>query len=123
MYQDFLSNGSVLAILLMTYSGFVMRESIKREKLDPFNCPKIIKHPLSSVLMFLSIPCAIWPAIYIGMYLGWLVGIISWVVLQILGAFIIVLLAIREPYLGFHFIAASVLFPLGYYLSISTLLV
>lgn len=123
MFEEFLNYGSVTAVLLMVYAGNVMMEALRRDRLDPhgINSPMIIKHPLSGIFMFASIPCTIWPAIYIGLYSGWVAGIVSWFVLQIAGAVATIVLGIRGPALGFHFIAGCIAFPIGYYLSISAL--
>jgi len=123
MFEEFLSHGSVVSVLLMVYAGNVMMEALRRDRLDPhgINSPMIIKHPISALFMFASIPCAIWPAIYVGLYSGWVAGIIAWFVLQIVGAFATIALGIRGPALGFHFIAGCIAFPIGYYLSVSAL--
>ena len=123
MFEEFLNHGSVLSVLLMVYAGNVMMEALRRNRLDPrgVNSPLIIKHPVSAIFMFSSIPCAIWPAIYIGLYSGWIAGIISWIALQIAGAFATIALGIRGQALGFHFIAACIAFPIGYYLSFAAL--
>ncbi|MBB3231143.1 hypothetical protein [Halomonas stenophila] len=129
MFEEFLSNGSLAAVLLMVYTGNVMMEALRRDRLDPrgINSPLIIKHPVSALFMFASIPCAIWPAIYIGLYSGWVAGVISWFVLQIVGAIATIVLGMRGPALGFHswihrITAACIVFPTGYYLSVSSLL-
>lgn len=123
MFKEFLSQGSIVSVLLMVYAGNVMMEALRRDRLDPqgINSPLIIKHPVSALFIFASIPCAIWPAIYVGLYSGWVAGIVSWFVLQIVGAIATVVLGIRGPALGFHFIAGCIAFPIGYYLSLSGL--
>ncbi len=127
MYEQFLNQGSILAVILMTYSGNVMIEALRRERLDPTGpvgmyTPPIIKHPISSLFIFLGIPCAVWPAVYVGIYDGLVAGVIAWVVLQIAGAMGTIALGIRGPALGFHFLAACVAYPIGYYLSIADLI-
>lgn len=121
MFQNFLNNGNVVAVLLMVYAAMVMLEALKRERLDRYGCPLIIRHPISAVFMFASIPCNIWPYIYIGMYSGWVAGIVSWGAFQVAGAIAIMVLGIRGPALGYHFFAACIAFPVGYYLSFTTL--
>lgn len=120
MFEEFLNYGSILSVLLMVYAGNVMIEALRRERIDPFG-PGIIKHPLSALFMFASIPCQIWPAIYVGLYSGWLAGVVAWFVLQMAGAFVTIALGIRGPALVFHFVLGCIAFPIGYYLSISTL--
>lgn len=123
MFQEFFHTGSIAAVLLMVYACNVMIEALRRDRIDPsgFSSPLIIKHPISALFMFASIPCAIWPAIYIGLFSGWVAGIISWFVLQVVGAFATIVLGIRGPALGLHFIGACIAFPVGYYLSVTTL--
>ncbi len=121
MYEQFLDQGSVLAVILMVYAGNVMIEALRRDKLDSsgMHTPLIIKHPVSSLFMFLAIPCAIWPAVYIGIYEGLVAGIVAWIALQIAGAIGTMALGVRGPALGFHFLAACVAYPIGYYLSLT----
>lgn len=123
MFEEFFHHGSVLSVLLMVYAGNVMMEALRRDRLDPhgINSPMIIKHPVSALFMFASIPCAIWPAVYIGLYSGWVAGVVSWVVLQLAGALTTIALGIRGPLLGFHFIAGCIAYPIGYYLSFTAL--
>lgn len=71
--------------------------------------------------MFLAIPCAIWPAIYIGLYDGWVAGISSWIILQIISAITVIVLGIRG-FIGYHFIVACIAYPIAYYLSIANLI-
>lgn len=72
MFDNFFQNGSIIAVALMTYGGQVIMEALKRDRADPngLRSPGIIKHPLSALFMFAAIPCAFWPAIYIGLYRG-----------------------------------------------------
>ncbi|PSU42621.1 hypothetical protein C9J12_28750 [Photobacterium frigidiphilum] len=123
MFNEFMHQGSIFAVILMVYAGNVMMEAVRRDRLDPhgINSPLIIKHPISALFMFASIPCSVLPAIYIGSYSGWVAGIVSWLVLQIGGAVITIVLRVRGPLLGLHFIFACIAFPIGYFLSLSDL--
>ena len=123
MFEQFLSQGNIIAVILMIYSGNVMIEALRREKFDSSGMytPPIIKHPLSSLFMFCAIPCAIWPAVYIGMFDGLVPGIVAWIGLQIAGAIGTITLGVRGPALGFHFLTACVAYPIGYYLSLTNL--
>lgn len=121
MFDEFLNNGSILAILLMVYAGNVMMEALRRDRMDPYgvNTPAIIKKPISAIIMFGSVPCAFLPAVYIGFYSGWIAAISAWLALQVIGVIVAVVLGVRGPLLGFHFILASVAYPVGYFLSVS----
>lgn len=122
MFNDFLAHGNLVSVLLMLYASGTMVEVLRIDRADPYSLysPRILKHPLSSILMFLAAPCAFWPAIYIGLYEGWLAGIAAWFVLQISTAIGSKVLGIRHL-LTFHFIAACIAYPAGYYLSITNL--
>lgn len=123
MFDQFLAEGSVLAVLLMAYAANVMIEVLRIQHQDPAGIytPRILRSSLGSIMTFGAIPCAFWPAIYIGLFSGILAAIISWLVLQVLGAWITIRLGLRGPLLGFHFIVACIAYPVGYFLSYSTL--
>lgn len=123
MFDEFFAEGSVLAVLLMAYAANVMFESLRIQHSDPtgFYTPQIIRGSFGSIMALGSVPTVIWPAIYIGLYSGVLAAIISWLVLQVFGAWITLRLGLRGSLLGLHFIAACIAYPIGYYLSYSTL--
>lgn len=123
MIDNFIAKGSLLSIVFMVYTNATIMEAVKINKADPYclNSPRILKNPLSILFVTLAIPCAIWPAIYIGLYEGWVVGIISWFILQIISALAVATLGVRS-YIGYHFIVACIIYPIGYYLSITSLL-
>lgn len=105
----------------MVYVNSVMFEVARLKKLDPrgvYFTPKIIAHPLSGLFMLAATPCIFWPAIYIGLYDGWISGIVAWFILQVIGALLIFILCIRHPLLiGIHFVLACIAAPIGYYMS------
>ncbi len=123
MFGHFFDQGSVASVVLMVYACNVMMECLRLDRLDPsgVNSPLILKRSLSTIFMVGSIPCAIWPAIYIGIFEGWVAGILSWVILQVIGGLGTIILRIRGPAIAFHFIAACVAYPIGYFLSLSNL--
>lgn len=123
MVDTFLANGSKLSVILMVYSCNVMIEALRRDKLDRtgMHTPRVIRSVWGRLAAIGSIPCAIWPAVYIGLFDGWVAGIGAWVVLQVIGAVLTIILKINSPLLGLHFIAASFAYPAGYYLSLAAL--
>lgn len=123
MFDDFIENGSILAVALLVYTCNVMIEAMTRAHRDPYgvNSPTIIRGTFSSIVMIVSLPCAVWPAIYIGIWSGWVAGLVSWIGLQLIGAMGTMVLGIRGPALGIHFVLACVAYPVGMYLSISSL--
>lgn len=124
MFEQFLLQGSIFSVALMVYACNVMLEAARLNKIDPrgiLYAPKIIVHPLSGLIMFAAIPCILWPAIYIGLYDGWIAGIVAWFILQVIGVIMYFILGIRySELIGIHFILACIAFPIGYYLSVSS---
>lgn len=123
MFDQFLLQGSLLAVAIMGYTNSVMFHVARLNRIDPYGlyfAPSILQHPISDLFFIAAIPCAIWPSIYIGLYDGWIAGIFSWFILQV--GIAIILPIIRGMAIGLHFILACTLYPIGYYLSISSLL-
>lgn len=125
MFDQFLSQGSILSIIFMVYACNVMIEAIRIDRLDPhglYIAPGVLSHPMSGIFIFAAVPCIIWPGVYIGLYDGWVAGSVAWFILQIVGAVMTIILGIRRcELIGTHFTLACVVFPIGYYLSISSL--
>lgn len=125
MFELFLQQGSITSVVLMTYAGNVMMEAFRVDrfyKSPPlFTLHRIITNPLARLFMLASVPCAIWPSIYIGLYTGILAGVISWLALLIVGAIATSILRVGGLLIGIHFILACIAFPIGYYLSLTNL--
>jgi len=125
MFGHFFQQGSVTAVVLMAYAGNVMIEALRRDRADPLgiSSPRVLKSSVGTIFMIASLPCAIWPAIYVGLYDGWLAGVFAWLIIQAIGAIGTFALGIRGRFIGIHFIVACVAYPIGYFVSISSLLV
>jgi len=122
MFNEFFNDGgSILAVFLLIYSGTVMRETLFLRARHVFGAPLILQNKVAEYMGLSGIPALIWPAIYIGIYSGWIAGIIAFLGLQ-LGGFGAAILGIRGNFIGHHYIAACILMPIGYILSISTLI-
>ncbi|EGU4190319.1 hypothetical protein HWU03_004532 [Vibrio parahaemolyticus] len=117
---EFVTNASLLSIALMVYAANVMMEALQRDRIDPhgLNTPLLIKSKMAAWFMFASIPCAFLPALYVTYYLDWKYGVISWII-QIIGAVITITFGLGGRFIAFHFIAACIAFPVGYYLCIA----
>jgi hypothetical protein len=74
MIEQFQTHGSVVAVGLMVYAANVMIEALRREKFDRSGIytPGIIRSSFGSLVMIASLPCAIWSAIYIGLFEAWI---------------------------------------------------
>lgn len=123
MFDQFLSHGSLLSVAIMGYTNSVMIHVARLNRIDPqglYLAPLILQHPIAELFFIAAIPCIIWPSIYIGLYDGWIAGILSWFILQI--GLAVILPLIKGFLIGIHFIVACMFYPFGYYLSISSLL-
>ena len=120
MFSEFLNNGNIVALVLMAYTNNVMIEAMGLS-MKKFDAPPILNNPIATIFMFGGLPCTIWPAIYIGLFYGWVAGVIAWIGLQILGVIATVVLGIRGPFTAVHFLVACVAYPIGYYLSFSNM--
>jgi hypothetical protein len=119
MYGSFLSNGSILSVVLMEYTICVMLEAMRLYTIHKAHFP-LLDHPLAILFMLGATPCTIWPAIYIGTFSGLTGGIIAWFLLQIIGMAATFLLGIRGSLIGVHYVIACIVYPIGYYLSFTT---
>jgi len=121
MFDTFFANGSLIAFLLMTYGLAVMFTAIRMTD-DPLDTPRALRHPLAMIIMMISMPCAIWPAVYVGLFDGWIAGIVAMLILQIGAGLLRGIVNAGEMYFGVHFVAASIAVFVGYWLSIQSLL-
>ncbi|MCF4098193.1 hypothetical protein [Maritalea mediterranea] len=123
MFDSFFNHGNIVSVVLMVYAANVMIESLRIDQADISGSytPLIIRSSIGSILAVGAIPCAIWPAIYVALYSGWVAGIVFWLLAQLFGFAIVLALRVRGPLIGIHFIIASIAYPIGYYLSITNL--
>ena len=85
-----------------------MIQANRQAHLHPIGAHPVILHPVSTIIMFLSVPITPLLAIYIAVYSGWLAGVVSWVGLQLIGVLAVFVLWIRSPILGLHFMLSCV---------------
>lgn len=126
MFNNFITNGSSISLILMVFSSGVLYDVImvvhSHRAVLP---PKIYRNPISTILIFIGVGCFLWPAIYVGIYEGIIVGILFWVIQQLIGQIVISPMTGIQQDAGrgvFFYILALISFPIGYYLSIKTLL-
>ena len=120
MFNEFLAEGSLLALGLMVYAYAVMMEA-NRVTNDPLDMPRAMRHPLAQLSFMGATPLIIWPAVYVGIFDGWLAGFAAWILTQIALVVITLVTGIRSVWFGAHFIAASIAYPIGYGLSVWSL--
>ena len=123
LFNNFFAKGSVISVLLMTYTASVCYEVviINRHKATSVRAPLLVTSAFSSIFILFSVPCIIWPAIYIGLYDGFLAGAISFLILQAYSGYISKFLGIRGPHMALHFVVAVACCFLGYYLSYTSI--
>lgn len=114
MFSEFIENGNFVTLFAMLYVGCVMFNISKINKHHSHLAPPIVVHPISDVIVLLSLPMSILPAVYVGIYSGWLAGLLAWVGLAVFDL-IFYSLGVRR-FIGLHFIAASILLPISYYM-------
>ena len=83
--------------------------------------PRAMRHPLAQLSFMGATPLIIWPAVYVGIFAGWLAGFAAWILTQIALVVITLVTGIRSVWFGAHFIAASIAYPIGYGLSVWSL--
>ena len=122
MFEELMAEGSVVAVVLMAYAFAVMLEA-NRITNDPLDMPRAMRHPLAQIAFMGATPLTVWPAIYVGLFEGWLIGTLTFLILIPIAVVIFTtVLRIRGMIFGFHFMAASVLYPIGYVLSALSLM-
>ena len=123
MFHNFINEGSVLAVLLMTYAqnvGIEIAQIANSPESRKINAPRLVQGGLATLFMLFTLPMSFWSAFYIGSYDGLLAGFVSWIVIQVVGAILTIFLGIKGPAIAFHFLAAIPCGIAGYYLSYST---
>ena len=121
MFEEFLSGGSLLALGLMVYAYAVMMEA-NRLTNDPLDMPRALRHPAAQLIFIGATPLILWPAIYVGIFDGWLAGFLAFILIQVALVIITLGTGIRSMYFGIHFIIASIAYPIGYVLSVWSLI-
>lgn len=125
MYDNFIENGSILAVVLMVFTCHVMLEVGLIEAKGGAHAlnelPGIVRSSLGSLLVVAAMPTAFWPAIYIGLFEGVVAGVIAWLVFQPVGLILVRILRVKGPAIGLWFVAASIAMVAGYVLSFMAL--
>lgn len=121
--QDFLINtrlyGSVAGLLCLTYAMNVAIEVLRTQNTPVLAAtrPRLVSSAVGSLYWMLSLPCIVWPAIYIGLFDGWLQAVGAWLLLQVFGGLLTLRLGIGGPLLSFHVIGGFIALATGYWLT------
>jgi len=107
--------------MLLVYGGTVMDEAHLWTQGQPMNTPGALRSPFAPIAFLAGIVAPVWVAVYIGLYHGWLIGVLSWLAFHVADAVLTIVLGIRGPFIGFHFLAACAATPVGYWLTLASL--
>lgn len=117
MFENFFSHGSIIGALLLVYASNVAIEVATVSRRGPHIGPPVAHNTFGTLFVLCALPCAIWPAIYVGGFDGWLAGALSWVAFQSIGALVTILLKIKGPLLGLHVMVGYLCLTIGYWLT------
>lgn len=122
LFQNTREFGSLIGLLLLVYATNIAIEVLRVQHLDPSGSlsARLPHTGLATLFSFASLPCILWPAIYVGGYDGWLAAVVAWLVFQVMGALATLWLGIRGTLLPLHLLHGLVALPVGYYLTLTT---
>jgi|JYMV01.1.fsa_nt_gi hypothetical protein len=121
MFENTIYYGSVIGVLCLSYSMNVAIEALRVSNSDHGRVfgPRIAHSGIASLFSIAALPCILWPALYVGMFDGWVAGIVAWIGLQVLGGLATIIFRIRGPLLGLHIVLGMFALPAGYFLTLS----
>lgn len=121
MFTDFVQEGSLTGVGMMVICLPIMMASTRLVHPTAVLAPRIMQGPIASLFLFCAIPLPIWPAIYIGLFEGFITGLISWGLIQASAVVLHFLLRLPGPWIGLYFAAACIIYPIGYVLTLTSL--
>ena len=101
----------------MVYCYYVMK-AVKIFKItDEFDLPLVFEHPSSELIILAGLFGLVFSSIYIGLFSGLGASVISFFALMFIGKWGGLIMGFHSrKFIGFHYIAACVLLPIGYYI-------
>lgn len=126
MFDNLVSNGSILAVVLMIYAFGVMSRVAFVYSNDRVGhmTPGIVRSGFGRLVMAGAIPTFFWPTLYVGLFEGGFLGALTFVATFFGGPALVYLLGIAiggGALMGLHFIAATAAYVAGYWLSLTNL--
>tara|TARA_B110000967_G_scaffold125314_1_gene128084 strand:- start:256 stop:654 length:399 start_codon:yes stop_codon:yes gene_type:complete len=117
MKAFFYYGGSLIPIIIMVYCYYVMK-AVKIFKItDEFDLPLIFKHPSSELIILAGLFGLVFSSIYIWLFSGLVASVISFFALMFIGKWGGLIMGFHsKKFIGFHYIIACVLLPIGYYI-------
>ena len=117
MKAFFYYGGSLIPIIIMVYCYYVMK-AVKIFKItDEFDLPLIFKNPSSELIILAGLFGLVFSSIYIGLFSGLVASVISFFALMFIGKWGGLIMGFHsKKFIGFHYIIACVLLPIGYYI-------
>lgn len=121
IFENTLAFGSVLGILLFAYCQNIAIEVLRLQRADPHGVmtARVLHSSAGTVFALAALPCVIWPALYVALFDGVLAGLAVWLILQVFGAILTMVLGIRGDLLPIHLMIGLVALPVGYYLTLT----
>jgi len=117
MKAFFYYGGSLIPIIIMVYCYYVMK-AVKIFKItDEFDLPLVFEHPSSELIILAGLFGLVFSSIYIGLFSGLGASVISFFSFMFIGKWGGLIMGFySKKFIGFHYIIACVLLPIGYYI-------
>lgn len=118
MKEWFTYGGSLIPFsIMMGYCYYVMK-AVKMFKItDEFDLPLVFKQPSSEWFILAGIPSLFLASIYVFLFSGLVAGVLTFFTLMFIGKWGGLIMGFySRKFIGFHYIAACILLPIGYYI-------
>jgi hypothetical protein len=117
MKEFFYYGGSLIPIIIMVYCYYVMKAVKMFKMTDAFDLPPVFDHPSSEWFMLAAIPSLFLASIYVFLFSGLVTGVLTFFALMFFGKWGGLIMGFHsKKFIGFHYIIACVLLPIGYYI-------
>jgi hypothetical protein len=120
MFEQTLSQGNWLVPILLSYVAVVATQHTKLASLGKgLFLPPILETGLANFITLTMTPTIFIPALYVGIYDGFFAGIVIFILLPGLMVLFTRMLNVTR-FIAYHYLIASLIMPLGYYLTLIT---
>ena len=84
---------------------------------DEFDLPLVFEHPSSEWFILAGIPSLFLASIYVFLFSGLIAGVLTFFALMFIGKWGGLIMGFySKKFIGFHYITACILLPIGYYI-------
>ena len=118
MKEWFYYGGSLIPYSIMMGYCYHVMKAVKMFKMtDAFDLPPVFDHPSSEWFMLAAIPSLFLASIYVWLFSGLVTGVLTFFALMFIGKWGGLIMGFySRKFIGFHYIIACVLLPIGYYI-------